>query len=101
MALTANGVSAAAVPDATVTADASTDPDGSAHLHLVVKDGTESGSPTTAATSPTTSAPAAVPLAWLTGPAGSRSLAVQITPGGDIRLCDPALVRAADPQGCA
>lgn len=37
----------------------------------------------------------------ITGPAGSRSLAVQLTPGGDIRMCDPALSRVADPQGCA
>lgn len=47
------------------------------------------------------SAATAVRQIDVTGPAGSRSLAVQITPGGDIRLCDPALVRAADPQGCA
>lgn len=37
----------------------------------------------------------------VTGPAGSRSLSVQLSPGGDIRLCDPALSRASDPQGCA
>jgi type IV fimbrial biogenesis protein FimT len=37
----------------------------------------------------------------VTGPAGSRRLSVQITAGGDIRLCDPALARATDPQGCS
>lgn len=37
----------------------------------------------------------------ITGPAGSRRLAVQLSPGGDVRLCDPALSRATDPQGCA
>ncbi len=37
----------------------------------------------------------------ITGPAGSRRLSVQISAGGDIRLCDPALARATDPQGCS
>ncbi|MCO5101953.1 MAG: GspH/FimT family pseudopilin [Burkholderiaceae bacterium] len=37
----------------------------------------------------------------ITGPAGSRRLAVQLTAGGDIRMCDPALARATDPQGCS
>ena len=37
----------------------------------------------------------------ITGPEGSRRLAVQLSPGGDIRLCDPALSRAAEPQGCS
>lgn len=37
----------------------------------------------------------------VTGPAGSRTLAVQLGPGGDIRLCDPALSRANEPQGCS
>ncbi len=37
----------------------------------------------------------------VTGPAGSRRLAVQLTAGGDIRICDPALARATDPQGCS
>lgn len=37
----------------------------------------------------------------VTGPAGSRRLSVQLSPGGDVRLCDPALARATDPQGCA
>lgn len=37
----------------------------------------------------------------ITGPDGSRRLAVQLTPGGDIRLCDPALSRASEPQGCS
>lgn len=37
----------------------------------------------------------------VTGPAGSRTLAVQLSPGGDIRLCDPALSRETSPQGCS
>lgn len=37
----------------------------------------------------------------VTGPAGSRTLAVQLGPGGDIRLCDPTLARANEPQGCS
>lgn len=77
LALTANGVSAAAVPDTSVTADASADPDGSAHLHLTVKDDAESGSATTATATPSTSAPSAVPLAWLTGPAGSTAAVLE------------------------
>lgn len=77
LAVTANGVSAAAVPDASVTADASADADGSARLHLVVKDGAAGGSPTTAPTGPTASAPSAVPLAWLTGPAGSTAAVLE------------------------
>ncbi|WP_263731459.1 DUF2599 domain-containing protein [Cellulomonas sp. SG140] len=77
LAVTANGVSAAAVPDASVTADASADPDGSAHLHLVVRGGGESGAPTSTPASPAASAPPAVPLAWLTGPAGSTAAVLE------------------------
>lgn len=36
----------------------------------------------------------------ITGAAGSRGLTVQLTPGGEIRLCDPALSLATNPQGC-
>lgn len=36
----------------------------------------------------------------VTGAAGSRRLSVQIAPGGEIRLCDPALAVASNPQGC-
>lgn len=37
----------------------------------------------------------------ITGPAGTRTLSVQLGAGGDIRICDPALSRASDPQGCS
>ena len=37
----------------------------------------------------------------ITGPAGSRALRILIGPGGDVRLCDPALPLADNPQGCA
>lgn len=77
VALTANGVSAAAVPDTSVTADSSADPDGSVHLHLAVRDDAESAPSTTPAASPTISAPPAVPLAWLTGPAGSTAAVLE------------------------
>lgn len=36
----------------------------------------------------------------ITGAAGSRRLSVQLTPGGEIRLCDPAVSLATNPQGC-
>jgi type IV fimbrial biogenesis protein FimT len=37
----------------------------------------------------------------VTGPAGARPLRITLDPGGDIRLCDPALALASHPQGCA
>ncbi|MDM0115275.1 GspH/FimT family pseudopilin [Variovorax sp. J22R133] len=36
-----------------------------------------------------------------TGAAGSRTLSIVLSPGGDVRLCDPALSMATNPQGCA
>lgn len=36
----------------------------------------------------------------ITGPTGSRPLRILVGPGGDIRLCDPALSLADNPQGC-
>ncbi|HYP82901.1 GspH/FimT family pseudopilin [Variovorax sp.] len=35
------------------------------------------------------------------GPSGSRPLRILLGPGGDVRLCDPALTMADNPQGCA
>lgn len=37
----------------------------------------------------------------LTGPGQTRALRIVLDPGGDIRLCDPALSIATNPQGCA
>ncbi|MDM0044640.1 GspH/FimT family pseudopilin [Variovorax dokdonensis] len=37
----------------------------------------------------------------ITGPTGSRPLRILLGPGGDMRLCDPALSLADNPQGCA
>jgi len=37
----------------------------------------------------------------LTGPGEARALRIVLDPGGDIRLCDPALSIATNPQGCA
>lgn len=37
----------------------------------------------------------------LIGPPQSRALRIVLDPGGDIRLCDPALSLAINPQGCA
>jgi len=37
----------------------------------------------------------------VTGPTSARPLRIMLDPGGDIRLCDPALSIAVNPQGCA
>ena len=37
----------------------------------------------------------------VTGPGQTRPLRIVLDPGGDIRLCDPALSIAINPQGCA
>ncbi len=37
----------------------------------------------------------------VTGPSQARPLRIVLDPGGDIRLCDPALSLASNPQGCA
>lgn len=37
----------------------------------------------------------------VTGPTPARPLRIMLDPGGDIRLCDPALSIAINPQGCA
>ena len=37
----------------------------------------------------------------VTGPGQTRALRIVLDPGGDIRLCDPALSIANNPQGCA
>ncbi|WP_177206528.1 MULTISPECIES: GspH/FimT family pseudopilin [unclassified Variovorax] len=37
----------------------------------------------------------------VTGAAGARALAILLAPGGDVRLCDPALSLATNPQGCS
>lgn len=35
------------------------------------------------------------------GNTGARWLSILLTPGGDVRLCNPALSLASNPQGCA
>ncbi|MBO9648014.1 MAG: GspH/FimT family pseudopilin [Variovorax sp.] len=37
----------------------------------------------------------------ITGASGARRLAIVLTPGGDVRLCDPLLSLASNPQGCS
>ena len=37
----------------------------------------------------------------ITGATGARRLSIVLTPGGDVRLCDPALSLATNPQGCS
>ena len=37
----------------------------------------------------------------ITGATGARRLAIVLAPGGDVRLCDPALSLATNPQGCS
>lgn len=37
----------------------------------------------------------------ISGATGSRRLSVQLTLGGEIRLCDPAVSLATNPQGCS
>lgn len=37
----------------------------------------------------------------ITGAAGARRLSIQLTPGGEIRMCDPAVSLATNPQGCS
>lgn len=37
----------------------------------------------------------------ITGVSGARRLAIVLSPGGDVRLCDPLLSLATNPQGCS
>lgn len=37
----------------------------------------------------------------ITGATGARRLAIVLAPGGDVRLCDPLLSLATNPQGCS
>jgi len=37
----------------------------------------------------------------ITGASGMRRLAIVLAPGGDVRLCDPSLTLATNPQGCS
>lgn len=37
----------------------------------------------------------------ITGVAGARRLAIVLAPGGDVRLCDPTISLATNPQGCS
>lgn len=37
----------------------------------------------------------------ITGASGARRLAIILAPGGDVRLCDPLLSLATNPQGCS
>lgn len=37
----------------------------------------------------------------ITGASGTRRLAIVLAPGGDVRLCDPSLSLATNPQGCS
>ncbi|MFH0132706.1 GspH/FimT family pseudopilin [Variovorax sp. VaC1] len=37
----------------------------------------------------------------ITGASGGRRLAISLAPGGDVRLCDPLLALATNPQGCS
>lgn len=37
----------------------------------------------------------------ITGASGARRLAIVLAPGGDVRLCDPLLSLATNPQGCS
>ena len=44
--------------------------------------------------------PAQIDIVSMAGAAGRR-LSITISPGGQVRLCDPALQIATDPRGCA
>ena len=37
----------------------------------------------------------------ITGAEGTRNLTIVLAPGGDVRLCDPNLSLATNPQGCS